>query len=407
MPPRVATWRWSALLLGVSLLAGRPVLADEPAQLGFVRGYSWGWNAVRGDYASDAAQASMAKLAETGVDHVCIAFAAEMPTAQTPRILWGDQNPRMVSNDEVRAAIRLARRHNLKVILKPTVNPADGVWRAWIKFFRPATDEETAAGHAGVADPWASEESFRKGEVVDTQRWDQWWDDYRRFLEHYARIAADERVEAFCVGCEMSSTEGFETRWRATIEGIRRIYGGVLTYNCNHGRESTINWWDQLDLIGVSGYYPIPPRSGESLEQALATVTPKEQMVAELADVRHELRAVSERWGKPILFIETGVTNVRGAARRPWSHAYSMPAFPISDEEQARYYEAMFETFWQEPWFHGFCWWDWPARLYPAERASRIRSFCVYGRPAAGILRDWYTSRERPVLDAGPSSSTE
>lgn len=93
---------------------------------------------------------------------------------------------------------------------------------------------------------------------------------------------------------------------------------------------------------------------------------------------------------KPILFIETGVTNVRGCARYPWSHPDEKLGDPLDPQEQVNYYEAMFEAFWDEPWFLGFTWWDWPARLDPIEAAARHRGFCVYGQPAEDVVRAWY-----------------
>lgn len=384
------------------LVFGGPAVAvaaspQQRASLPFVKGYTWGWDGARGVYDSQAARDSMRKLAATGVDHVCIAFATEMATPDSPDFKWGQQAPRMVSDGEVRHAIALARGHNLKVILKPTINCADQTWRAWISFYRPLTSAERDQGLTGVEDPWGPSPVFREGETVDQEKWDRWWDNYRAFLMHYAQIAADEQVEAYCLGCEMNSTESFVDRWRSTIGEIRSVYTGKLTYNCNHGREEQLPWWDALDFISVSAYYQTPAPEGQTVEEAAEARTPKSQMLAELARVKSSLALVSQKWNRPILFIETGVTNVRGAARYPWSHPYAKPDSPIDDQEQALFYEAMLETFWDEPWMMGFCWWDWPARLYPAERAPDVRSFCVYGRPAEQTLKTWYAKPRKNV----------
>ena len=72
--------------------------------------------------------------------------------------------------------------------------------------------------------------------------------------------------------------------------------------------------------------------------------------------------------------------------------------WPTDQQEQANFYQANFETFWNEPWFMGWCWWDWPARLYPKSAAATDRSFCVYGKQAEDVLREWY---------AKPRSSAE
>lgn len=383
-----------ALALTLTLTLAPPSPAADPSSLGFLKGHSWGWVGNRGDFASPEAADSMKKLAATGANSVCIAFAANMDTAETPTFTWGDNQDRMVTDAEIRRAIALARENNLKVILKPVVNPSDGVWRAWIKFYRPVTAEERAAGTTSVVDPWGSEPVTRDGQTVDLAKWDQWWKFFHDFLVHYAKIAAEEKVEMFCLGCEMNSTEEFEDRWRATIADIRGEYPGVLTYDVNHGRESEVPWWDAVDVISVSAYYQVPPPAGQTIEQAVKQTTPKAEILAQFVQNKQQLADLSAKYKKPILFIETGVTNVRGCARYPWSHPDAQLGDPIDNQEQVNYYEAMCEAFWDEPWFMGFAWWDWPARLYPAEAAATHRGFCVYGKPAEAVVKEWY-AKER------------
>jgi len=94
----------------------------DPTGLGFIKGYSWGWVGTKGQYTDPAAVDSMKKLADSGAKWVCLAFAANMPSAENPSFDWGDTSPSMVSDDEVRRAIDLARKNKLKIILKPVVN---------------------------------------------------------------------------------------------------------------------------------------------------------------------------------------------------------------------------------------------------------------------------------------------
>ena len=365
----------------------------------FVKGVSWGWVGSRGDYAGEAAARSIDELAATGAEWICIAFATTMPAFDTPHFGWGVENPRMVSDDEIRRAIALARQHGLKVILKPVVNCDDNEWRAWIRFYRPTTAEEQAAGLAGVGNPWGDNPGRLEGMTVDQAKWDAWWDNFRGFLLHYAELAAEQDVELFCLGCEMSSTESAEARWRALIGEIRARYDGLLTYDINHGRETRLTWWDAVDVIGVSAYYAIPPLGDTTAEEAAQQTTSLAEMKAHLAALKPELAAISATHGKPILFIETGVTNVRGCARYPWTHPDAKPDSPLDETEQANYYAAMLDTFWGEPWFMGYAWWDWPARLYDRRQAGEDRSFCIYGKAAESVLRQWY-AKPTPVLAA-------
>jgi hypothetical protein len=382
----------AAVVLSLVAAAAPDSARAAPAawSTGVIKGVTWGWVARRGEYSSPAAADSMQKLAETGATWVCIAFAATAPTYDAADFRWGDDAPDMASDADIRRAIQLARDNGLKVILKPTINCGDGTWRAWIRFFRPLTDAERAEGATGVDDPWGETPTRREGMAVDEQKWSTWWRHFSNFLIHYAELAADENVEVLCLGCEMNSTEADEARWRQTIAAVRTKYSGLLTYNSNHGRERDLAWWDAVDLISISAYYEVPPPAGVTVEEAAKTATSKQDMLARLQGVKSELAALSAAHDKPILFIEAGVTNVRGGARYPWSHPNAHPESPLDEAEQANYYAAHFETFWGEPWFMGFAWWDWPATLYPAGRADENRGFCIFGKQAEEVLKEWY-----------------
>ncbi len=389
------------LLVALSLVSVPAAVAadgsQDPVELGFIKGFSWGWIGTRGEYASPAAAESLGKLADTGNQWVCIAFAGRMKTYDTPSIQFAADEPRMITDDELRRAIHLTREHGMRVILKPMVICDDDTWRAWIKFYRPVTDDERARGITGTIDPWQGMPQRLDGMVPDEEKWAQWWDDFSAFLLHYAAIAEDEHVPLLCLGCEMNSTERLEQRWRELIERIRGVYSGQLTYDVNHGREDQVAWWDAVDLVSVSAYYQVPPPAGETIEQAAEQTTPLSQIVAALEPSKDHLAKLSARTGKPILFIETGVTNVRGCARYPWAHPVEHLDSPLDQQEQVNYYQGMFEVFWDEPWFMGFCWWDWPARLYDRADAAQDRGFCVYGKEAEQTVRQWYAKPHAAV----------
>jgi hypothetical protein len=382
------------VLLIASVFATASSFAAETrdvASLGFIKGISWGWVGSRGEYAAPAAAKSMQKLADTGADWVCIAFAPNMRTYDTPEILYSDANPRMATDAEIRHAIDLARHNDLRVILKPVVNCADDTWRAWIRFYRPVTDEERAAGITGEFDPWGEEPQMLDGMVRDQEKWDQWWEDYTNYLVHYAKIAEAKQVPALCLGCEMNSTEEFDDKWRQLIAKVREVYSGLLTYDANHGREENVNWFDAVDFISISAYHMIPYADGRAWDAAPDDhTTSVDELLAGMRPIRERMRELSQKWQKPILFIETGCTSVRGCAHTPWRHVTETPDRPVDQQEQANFYQAMLETYWDEPWFMGWCWWDWPARLYDEADAAEDRSFCVYGKQAEDVLREWY-----------------
>lgn len=55
----------------------------------------------------------------------------------------------------------------------------------------------------------------------------------------------------------MTMTEHRETDWRKLIAEVRTVYDGPVGYNCDKYGEDHITWWEAVDVIASSGYYPI------------------------------------------------------------------------------------------------------------------------------------------------------
>lgn len=308
-----------------------------------VSGMTWGWVGTRGTWTGPAADFSMEEMAKLGVNWTAIALSALQETPQSTEIPYGDEPT--VTDDEVRAAIRKAKSLGLKVCLKPVVNVANGTWRAHIGFF----DEE----------------------VPGEPSWAQWFASYGKFIAHYAAIAEEEGCEMLCIGCEMVQTDKREAEWRALIAGIRPIYSGLITYNCDKYQEGRVKWWDAVDIISSSGYYPI------------------DEWEAHL----DRIEGVLKQWDKPFFFMEAGCPSREGSPLRP--NDWSLPGGP-SESEQQRYYEAMFAACSQREWMRGYMLWDWPAKLYDARDAAANDDYCMYGKAAAKTVGDFYRSGQKP-----------
>ena len=212
-------------------------------------------------------------------------------------------------------------------------------------------------------------------------------------LLYYAKIAEETNCEMLCLGCEMGSTEKFEGRWRSLIAEIRQIYSGAITYDVNHGMENNVKWWDAVDVISISAYYPVGTDDVLiALKDDLSKVPPSNTSLEALKhrwkSYRKKLQKLSEKHDRPILFIELGVCSAQGFSAAPWSH--HQPGAIYDADEQKRYYQATIETFWDEPWFIGFTWWAWPPNLYTLEEAKTHTGFCIYGKPAEQLVKKWY-----------------
>lgn len=304
-----------------------------------VCGMTWGWTGVRGSWTGPEAEFSMERMADMDVNWVAIALSAVQETPQSTEIPFREEPT--VTDDEVRWAIRKAKSLGLKVCLKPVVNVANGTWRAHINFF----DEE----------------------VPGEPSWAEWFRSYGEFIRHYAEIAEEERCEMLCVGCEMVQADKRDAEWRALIADVRNVYGGLVTYNCDKYQEERVGWWDAVDIISSSGYYPIDQWE-EQLDRIEGTV---------------------RRWNKPFFFMEAGCPSREGSAARP--NDWSLPGGP-SEEEQRQYYEAMFAACAKREWMQGYMLWDWPARLYGVVEASLNDDYCMYGKLAEETVKTFYAA---------------
>jgi hypothetical protein len=302
-----------------------------------VCGMTWGWTGVRGTWATATAADSMRLMADHGVNWTAIAYAALQETAQSTRILHEDAPT--VTDAEVVWAIREAKSLGLKVCLKPVVNCADGTWRAFIGFF-----------------DW---------DVPGEPTWAQWFESYTEFILHAARLAEAEGCEMLCIGCEMVRADGQDTHWRALIARVRAVYCGLVTYNCDKYQEDHVTWWDAVDVITSSGYYPIG-----TWESHLDRI---EKVVAD--------------HGKPFFFMEAGCPSRTGSPELP--NDWALAGSP-SGAEQLRYYDDMFRATRGRGWMRGFMLWDWPPALYSTSEAAANDDYCVFGKPAAEFLRTQY-----------------
>lgn len=298
---------------------------------------TWGWTGERGTWTTAAAEASLQALADHAATWVTLAYAAEQATPFSTTI--DEELQATVTEDEIVAAIRRSRALGLKVCLKPVVNVADGTWRAHIGFF----DQD----------------------VPGEPSWTEWFASYSGFVLRAAAIAEAEGCELFCIGCEMVRADGQEAHWRRLIAKVRAVYAGPITYNCDKYQEDRLTWWDAVDVISSSGYYPIDGWEGEL----------------------DRIEGVVASTGLPFLFLEAGCPARKGSAQRPNDWNLSGPT---DGGEQLRYYRAMFEACRKRSWIRGLMLWEWPAELYAPEVATENDDYCPYAKPAGEYMRTQY-----------------
>jgi len=207
---------------------------------------------------------------------------------------------------------------NIKCVVKPLVwieNPAEGEWRGSIRFDNEAD-------------------------------WKIWSTNYRNIILAQAKTCEAMKVEAFCVGTELSSIVKTHPDFlRKLIKEVRSVYSGILLYAANWDEYEMVPFWDEVDYIGISAYFPLTKKTFPSVRKI------KRGWRKHLPGIE----SLSKRYGKQIVFTEVGYRSTSQAAIRPWEWVKDADRLgeKTSPRTQANCYEALFESCWSEDWFAG------------------------------------------------------
>lgn len=232
---------------------------------------------------------------------------------------------------------------------------------------------------------WVRGDLWRSEIFMDTEEdWELWFENYGNFILHYAKMAQETGCAALCVGTElMKPALHRPDDWRKLIRKVRQVYSGELIYAANWDREyKEITFWDELDYIGVQAYFGLAKQSLPDVAEICEGWEPHKK----------ELLKFHKKWNKPILFTEVGYKSTMGAAHKPWEWESRLGSLSnrISLETQANCYEALFHTFWNEPWFAGVHLWRW--------EGENQFDFTPKNKPAANIMAKWF-SKQRTGID--------
>ena len=209
--------------------------------------------------------------------------------------------------------------------------------------------------------------------TIEPVDWDLWFESYERFILHYARLAAEEGVDLLSVGSELSSTEGFRDRWVQLIGRVRAVYGGTLTYSANWDHFRQVSFWDQVDMLGLSGYYQLSSEIPATYPVLYET----------WQAIRRDLLSWQQTEGKPLLFTELGYPSRANAARSPWD--YTARGYPDL-HLQRLCFRAFIETWKDTPALAGVYLWIWES-----DKGGRTDTgYAWRGKPAEAEIETWY-----------------
>lgn len=343
----------AALLLLASCEAQVPAPAPSPASrpvaerthgMSVAHAYRGG-----GGYGSDACLQQFRELKALGVTHVSLSNFAWMESINAPALRFA--RDRTLGEGDTGKAIDQAHSVGLKVLLKP---------HTW------ARDFGRGKWHGDVA-------------MTSDADWDTFFQNYTDFIVACAKVAEETKAESLCIGVEYVATTvpAHTARWRRLIVEVRKVYTGRLTYSAAFTEWKHIEFWNDLDVISISAYFPLTDKD----------LAPEADLRAGWARVYADLAALHRRTGKPILFSELGYTPAPKAGREPWS--YDIEA--VDDAYQARLFKVALEEAAKRDFVEGVYLWKWfTAPLTDARRFGR-EPFAIQAKPLVieAIRQTW------------------
>jgi hypothetical protein len=236
-------------------------------------------------------------------------------------------------------------------------------------------DRAIAAGFDTTILPLMGGSHFEWRGKFEPKDVDEWFKNYTTWIVSMAREAQARKMREFVVGSEFSTLQKHEKKWREVIAEVRKVFRGPVIYTANWDALS-IAFWDAVDAIGVSAYFPLtnePDPSQDSLDLAWRKR-------------RAELLALSAKHARPVHVTEVGYVSGNSAAATPF---HTPPDDPKNEPLQARCFEA-FRRAWKDEkrLVRANVW----ATHGPESNGVDVNADPV-GRPAEAVLRAFFDER--------------
>lgn len=241
--------------------------------------------------------------------------------------------------------ILLAHKNNIKVLLKPHI---------WL--------------HQG----WIGDLTF-----ANEKKWIAFETSYKRYILSYATIAAKYNVAVFCIGVECKKFVVERPKfWTELIQTVRQVYKGKITYASNWDNYRNVKFWNQLDYIGIDAYFPVSKLKTPSYINCMQG----------WVNTFKEIKNLSKSISKNVIFTEFGYRNIDYTGNEPWNEKKNSTN---NMNGQINAYKAIFNTFWNEPWFEGGFLWKW----FPNHQNSggiKNNRFTPQNKPVEKLIKEFY-----------------
>ncbi len=281
-------------------------------------------------------------------------WAAVMPfgfvrNLETPTVVfnierqwWGERR------DGAKKTIELLNKRGIEVMLKPQIWVWQGEFTGNIK-------------------------------MNSEENWDVLEKSYTEFIMLYALLAEEMKVPILCIGTELHTF--VQTRpqfWSQLIDKIRAVYKGKLTYAENWDQFDNAPFWNQLDYIGVDAYFPVSQSKSPTVAE----------MKQGWQEHKNDIIELYTKVKKPVLFTEYGYRSVHYTGKEPWDS--NKIEGNIDFEAQNNALTALYQEFWQEPWFAGGFLWKW-FHNHSEVGGKNNNRFTIQNKPSEKLIKEFYS----------------
>jgi hypothetical protein len=272
----------------------------------------------RGDvgYGSDACRQQLDDLQSLGSNWVAINPFAYMGDINTPSLRFGGD--RSMGLEGQKRTIADSHARGIKVMIKPHI---------WSGQFGREGKMPIDIAMTSEAD------------------WDAWFDQYGQYILAYAKFAQESGADALCIGCELQGTSKQTERWKKLIAEVRKVYTGYLTYAAAFEEWRQIEFWPELDVVGINAYWKLADSESAS----------DDEIRAGWQRVFDDLEPFANRIGKGICFTELGYSTSTRAAMEPWSWTVERE----DPQLQERLFRIALEETAKRPFIKGVFFWKW------------------------------------------------
>ncbi len=219
-------------------------------------------------------------------------------------------------------------------------------------------------------------------EMANEADWKILEDSYSKFLLEYCQLAHEMNVPIVCIGTELEKfIENRPNFWLDLILKIKKIYQGKLTYAANWDEYKRTPFWDDLDFIGIDAYFPVSEVKTPNIIDCLDG----------WKQYKKEIKSISKKHNKQILFTEFGYRSVDFSGKEPWKSDRSMTQ--VNLEAQTNATRALFKEFWEENWFAGGFVWKWYCNHQSAGGENNTR-FTPQNKPVEAVIKAQFSLNE-------------